>query len=89
MPIDSDTADRLFSYGFTSVRGLTVGDVIDRAESENIRVALHEAGAGYRQIRESDVDAVKDGLSKGADIEEIITVVAKQASERIVHNRHR
>jgi DNA repair exonuclease SbcCD ATPase subunit len=89
MPIDSAAAGRLFSYGFTSVRGLTVGDVLDRAESEDIREALHEAGAGYRQIRESDVDAVRDGLSKGADIEEIITVVAEQASERIVQHRSR
>ncbi len=89
MPIDSAAADRLFSYGFTSVRGLTVGDVLDRAESEDIREALHEAGAGYRQIRESDVDAVKEGLSKGADIEDIITVVAEQASERIVQHRSR
>ncbi len=89
MPIDSGTADRLFSYGFTSARGLTVGDVIDHAESEDIREALHEAGAGYRQIRESDVDTVKEGLSKGADIEEIITVVAEQASERIVQHRSR
>lgn len=88
MPIDDITADRLFKYGFSGAEKFTVGEILERAEAEDIKDALHEAGAGYRQIKMADIDSVKASVDSGHSLEDIITEVAKEAANRVV-GRHR
>ena len=88
MPIDDVTAERLFKYGFYDAEKFTVGEILERAEAEDIKDALHEAGAGYRQIKIADIDSVKASVDSGHPLEDIITEVAKDTACRIV-GRHR
>ncbi len=88
MPIDDVTAERLFKYGFYDAEKFTVGEILERAEAEDIKDALHEAGAGYRQIKMADIDSVKTSVDSGHYMEDIITEIAKDAACRVV-GRHR
>ncbi|MEE3472550.1 MAG: hypothetical protein VZR24_18050 [Butyrivibrio hungatei] len=89
MPIDDVTADRLFKYGFYDAEKFTVGEILERAEAEDIKDALHEAGANYRQIRMSNIEDVKNGLSEGQDMDALIHAVTEQVVQNIVRGRHK
>lgn len=89
MPIDDVTADRLFKYGFYDAEKFTVGEILERAEAEDIKDALHEAGANYRQIRMSNIEDVKNGLSEGQDMDALIHAVTEQVAQNIVRGRHK
>ena len=89
MPIDDVTANRLFKYGFYDAEKFTVGEILERAEAEDIKDALHQAGAGYRQIKMADIDAIKNGLTQGENIDNLVSTIAMQASQRIVSRRTR
>lgn len=89
MPIDDVTADRLFKYGFYDAEKFTVGEILERAEAEDIKDALHEAGANYRQIRMSNIEDVKNGLSEGQDMDALIHAVTEQVLQNIVRGRHK
>ena len=89
MPIDDVTADRLFKYGFSGAEKFTVGEILERAEAEDIKDALHEAGAGYRQIKMADIEAIKEGITNGENIDNLVSTIAEQASQRIVARRTR
>ncbi len=89
MHIDRDTADRLSQYGFHLMEDHTVGEILDRAETEDIRDALHNAGAGYRQIGHAEIEAVKNEMEKGVEMEQIVQSVAEQAAQKVVSRRHR
>ena len=89
MPIDDVTANRLFKYGFYDAEKFTVGEILERAEAEDIKDALHEAGANYRQIRMSNIEDVKNGLSEGQDMDALIHAVTEQAAQNIVRGRHK
>lgn len=89
MPVDSATADRLSEYGYRNTLGLTVGELLDQAEAEDIKEALHEAGAGQGLIGDSDNKNTRNGISCGIGEEEIIKVVTEQVSEHIVRRRGR
>ena len=89
MPIDDVTADRLFKYGFYDAEKFTVGEILERAEAEDIKDALHEAGANYRQIRMSNIEDVKNGLSEGQDMDALIHAVTEQVVQNIVCGRHK
>ena len=89
MRIDSDTADRLFQYGFYRAGQYTVGEILEEARTEDIKEALYAAGAGYRQIGCEEIETVKNEMEKGADMEQIIQTVAEQASQKVVARRHR
>ena len=65
-----------------------MGEILERAEAEDIKDALHEAGAGYRQIKMADIDSVKSSVDSGHSLDDIITEVAKDAATRVV-GRHR
>jgi hypothetical protein len=68
MPIDEQTADRLFRYGFYDAERHTVGEIMERALEEDIKDALHESGASYRQIKMADIEAVKQSIGSGASL---------------------
>lgn len=89
MPIDDVTADRLFKYGFYDAEKFTVGEILERAEAEDIKDALHEAGANYRQIKMSNIEDVKNGLSEGQDMDALIHAVTEQVAQNIVRGRHK
>ena len=89
MPIDDVTADRLFKYGFYDAEKFTVGEILERAEAEDIKDALHEAGANYRQIKMSNIEDVKNGLSEGQDMDALIHAVTEQVVQNIVRGRHK
>lgn len=89
MPIDDVTADRLFKYGFYDAEKFTVGEILERAEAEDIKDALHEAGTNYRQIRMSNIEDVKNGLSEGQDMDALIHAVTEQVVQNIVRGRHK
>ena len=89
MPSDDVTADRLFKYGFYDAEKFTVGEILERAEAEDIKDALHEAGANYRQIRMSNIEDVKNGLSEGQDMDALIHAVTEQVVQNIVRGRHK
>lgn len=89
MPIDDVTADRLFKYGFYDAEKFTVGEILERAEAEDIKDALHKAGANYRQIKMSNIEDVKNGLSEGQDMDALIHAVTEQVAQNIVRGRHK
>lgn len=89
VPIPDEIADRLFQYGFCEARTFTVGEVLELAKDDDIREALHEAGAGYKQIKMSDINAVKDAIKSGGSLDDVIDTIAKEASNRIVPTRKR
>lgn len=87
MPIDRETAGRLFKYGFPNAECYTVGEILERAQDEDIRDALYEAGASYRSIRSSDVDAVKQAIDKGEPLEDVINKIASEVTRAISKSR--
>ena len=89
MPIDEQTADRLFRYGFYDAEHHTVGEVMERALEEDIKDVLHESGASYRQIKMADIEAVKQSIGSGASLEDVVNNIATDVSKRIVPTRTR
>ena len=89
MPIDEQTADRLFRYGFYDAERHTVGEVMERALEEDIKDVLHESGASYRQIKMADIEAVKQSIGSGASLEDVVNNIATDVSKRIVPTRTR
>ena len=57
---------------------------VKRSVAYIIKDALHEAGADYRQIKIADIDAIKNGLTQGENIDNLVSTIAMQASQRIV-----
>lgn len=89
MPIDEETADRLFRYGFYDAERHTIGEILERALEEDIKDALHEAGASYRQIKMDDIEAVKQSIDSGASLDEIASNMSANIASRMVSLRHK
>ncbi len=89
MPIDEETADRLFRYGFYDAERHTIGEIWERALEEDIKDALHEAGASYRQIKMDDIEAVKQSIDSGASLDEIASNMSANIASRMVSLRHK
>ena len=89
MPIDEETADRLFKYGFYDAERHTIGEILERALEEDIKDALHEAGASYKQIKMDDIEAVKQSIDSGASLDEIASNMSANIASRMVSLRHK
>ena len=89
MPIDEETADRLFRYGFYDSERHTIGEILERALEEDIKDALHEAGASYKQIKMDDIEAVKQSIDSGASLDEIASNMSANIASRMVSLRHK
>ena len=89
MPIDEETADRLFRYGFYDAERHTIGEILERALEEDIKDALHEAGASYKQIKMDDIEAVKQSIDSGASLDEIASNMSANIASRMVSLRHK
>ena len=89
MPIDEETADRLFRYGFYDAERHTIGEILERALEEDIKDALHEAGDSYRQIKMDDIEAVKQSIDSGASLDEIASNMSANIASRMVSLRHK
>lgn len=62
---------------------------MERALEEDIKDALHESGASYRQIKMADIEAVKQSIGSGASLEDVVNNIATDVSKRIVSTRTR
>lgn len=89
MPIDEETADRLFRYGFYDAERHTIGEILERALEEDIKDALHEAGANYKQIKMDDIEAIKQSIDSGASLDEIASNMSANIASRMVSLRHK
>lgn len=89
MPIDEETADRLFKYGFYDAERHTIGEILERALEEDIKDALHEAGASYRQIKIDDIEAIKQSIDSGTSLDEIASNMSANIASRMVSLRHK
>ena len=89
MPIDEETADRLFKYGFYDAERHTVGEIMERALEEDIKDALHEAGAVYRQIKMDDIETIKKTIDSETTLEKVVTNMATDISNQIVYPKTR
>lgn len=89
MPIDEETADRLFKYGFYDAERHTVGEIMERALEEDIKDALHEAGAVYRQIKMDDIETIKKSIDSETTLEKVVTNMATDISNQIVYPKTR
>ena len=47
---------------------------MERALEEDIKDALHESGASYRQIKMADIEAVKQSIGSGASLEDVVCI---------------
>ena len=89
MPIDEETADRLFRYGFYDAERHTIGEILERALEEDIKDALHEAGASYKQIKMDDIEAIKQSIDSGTSLDEIASNMSANIASRMVSLRHK
>ena len=89
MPIDEETADRLFRYGFYDAERHTIGEILERALEEDIKDALHEAGANYKQIKMDDIEAIKQSIDSGASLDEIASNMSANIASRMVSLRNK
>lgn len=89
MPIDEETADRFFRYGFYDAERHTIGEIMERALEEDIKDALHEAGASYRQIKMDDIEAIKQSIDSGASLDEIASNMSANIASRMVSLSHK
>ena len=89
MPIDEETADRLFRYGFYDAERHTIGEILERALEEDIKDALHEAGASYKQIKMNDIEAIKQSIDSGTLLDEIASNMSANIASRMVSLRHK
>lgn len=89
MPIDEETADRLFRYGFYDAERHTIGEILERALEEDIKDAIHEAGASYKQIKMDDIEAVKKNIRKNSSLDDTICIIATEISKRLATSKKR
>lgn len=89
MPIDEETADRLFRYGFYDAERHTIGEILERALEEDIKDALHEAGASYKQIKMDDIEAVKKNIRNNSSLDDTICIIATETSKRLATSKKR
>ncbi|MBR1649922.1 MAG: plasmid recombination protein [Lachnospiraceae bacterium] len=87
MPIDLETSNRLFKYGYTNAEHYTVGEILERSQDDDIRDALHESGASYHSIRSSDVEAVKQAIDRGEPLEDVVNRIASEITRVIAKSR--
>ncbi len=87
MPINLETSNRLFKYGYTNAEHYTIGELLERAQDDDIRDALHEAGASYRSIRSSDVEAVKQAINQVESLEDVVNRIASEVTRVIAKSR--
>ncbi len=87
--------DKHFRIFFQSVFGLaqicptcyTVGEMLEKAQDEDIKDALYEAGVSYRSTRSPDVDAVKQAIDKGEPLEDVIINIVSEVARAISKSR--
>lgn len=89
MPIDEETADRLFRYGFYDAERHTIGEILERALEEDIKDALHEAGASYKQIKMDDIEAVKKNIKNNFSLDDTICIIATEISKCLATSKNR
>lgn len=89
MPIDEETADRLFKYGFYDAERHTIGEIMERALEEDIKDALHEAGASYKQIKMDDIEAVKKNIRNNSSLDDTICIIATETSKLLATSKKR
>lgn len=89
MPIDEETGDRLFRYGFYDAERHTIGEILERALEEDIKNALHEAGASYKQIKMDDIEAIKQSIDSETSLDVITSNMSAKIASRMVSLKHK